>query len=344
MSKASLQNFLENGKKSGTILTLTLIKKLSMEKYIVGDKSSLAVLEYPQNGKDLKIGSGIKLIKPVLIDGKTLKCNSNFSPLKTLDHNKVTPTQEQLLTFESTIEDTQESSKKSEYLTFKEIRKMNTGTIIKNLTFLVTRVSKIIPTNSGNYQICGLKDNEDETMSINLYDKFMNTVQVGNVITATKIKKFNLKKEGEFHTRLSTTKFTSISKALPMDETAFEKIRIADNSLDAIIIGFTDISCYFSCTKHWNKIDDEGECPVCIGKPDEIQFDFKAKLLVECNEDGDEIKTFLIFKRAALMITTEETEELVDTRLAEYCGSQCTVEYDDSDDEPVILKRLVTFL
>ena len=344
MSKTSLQNFLENGGKSGNILTVTLIKKLSTERYIVGDNSSLAVLEYPKNGKDLKIGSGIKLIKPVCIDDKTVKCNSNFSPLKTLEHDKVTPKQEQLQKFESKIENTKECTTENKYLTFEEIEKMTTGKIIQNITFLVTRMSKIIPTTSGHYQICGLKDIEGKNMSINLYDKFMNTVEVGNVFTATKIKKFNLKKDGQFQTRLSTTKFTSISKALQRDKLEFDNIGIADNSLDAIILGFSDINCYFSCAKHWNKIDDEGDCPVCNGKPEKIQFDFKAKLLVECNEDKEEIRPFLMFKRAATMITNEETEELVENKLAEYCGSQCTVEYDDSDEELVILKRLVTFM
>ena len=59
-------------------------------------------------------------------------------------------------------------------------------------------------------------------------------------------------------------------------------------------------------------------------------------------DNEEEIKTFLIFKRAAIMITIEETEDEIEKKLAEYCGRQCTVEYDDTeeDDKLIILKRL----
>ena len=344
MSYSSLQSFLANGKLNGNILTVTVVKKISSERYIVGDKSGLAVLEHQQNGKELKTGTGIKLIKPVRATENVLKCNTNFPPVKALEHDKVSPTSAQLQEIESKVENTENNNvKEDKYLTFEEIKKMTAGTVVQKVTFLVTRVSRIIKTTNGHYQICGIKDIEGQTLSINLYDKFTNSLEVGNVIDATKIKKFNLKKEGEYFPRLSTTRFTLISNAPQKEKAAFENIKIADNSLDGTIIGFSEISCYYSCTKHWNKIDDDGACPVCTSKPDESKFDFKAKLLVASADNEEEIKTFLIFKRAATMITTEETEDDIENKLAEYCGRQCTVEYDDTeeDDKLVILKRLI---
>ena len=344
MSNTSLHHFLENGKLSGNFLTVTLVKKVSEERYIIGDKSSLAVLEYQKNEKELKIGTGIKLIKPVHLNKFTLKCNANFPLVKTLEHDKVNPTVAQLQKIESKIEIGKDNLKQDNFLTFDEIRKMNMGTVIKKVTFLVTRMSRIIKTTSGEYQICGIKDIEGQTMSINLYDKFINKLEVGNVFIVLKIKKFNLKKEGEYQPRLSTTKFTMISDAQPREIKEFEKIKIAHNSIDGIILGFSNITCYYSCTKHWNKIDKDDMCPVCSSKPEESKLDFKAELLVQSKENEEEIKTFLIFKRAATMVTTQETEEDVDNRLAEYSGQHCTVEYDNSDeDKLVIVKRLITY-
>ena len=342
MNTSSLKHFLDDGKLSGNILTVTLVKKITNERYIIGDKSGLAILEYSNTGKkELKIGTGIKLIKPVNLNKWTVRCNSNFAPVKTLDHDEVNAKPKQLQELENKVEKPKENSKHDNHMTFEEIRKMPTGNAIQKLTFLVTKNSRIITTTSGQYQICGLKDIQGQTLSINLYDKFINSLEVGNVFMATRIKKFNLKKDGQYESRLSTTKFTGISLAPAKETKLFENMKISDNSMDGTILGFSELNCYYSCSIHWNKIDDTGACPACNDKPPESKFDFKAKLLVACPDNEEEIKTFLMFKRAAKMITTEETEEDVENKLAEYSGGQCTIEYDNSDEELVILRRLV---
>ena len=51
---------------------------ISPENFIVGDSSSLALLEIsknPNHGEDIKIETTIKLLKPILIDNKSLKTN-----------------------------------------------------------------------------------------------------------------------------------------------------------------------------------------------------------------------------------------------------------------------------
>ena len=345
MSKSSLQQFLKNGSLEGSFLSVTVVKKITNERYIVGDKTSLAVLELPKSGKEMKIGSGIKLIKPIHQNENSLKCNPNFSPVKTLDYEKLTPTKVQLKEIEKKIDITEATIMIENYITLEAIRKMTPGTVIQKVTFLVTRNSRIISATSGQYQICGLKDIENQPMTINLYDKFINNLEVGKVFNATKIKKFNLKKDGEFQPRLATTKFSILSEALPKEIKAFENVKFADNSLDGTIIGFSNIICYESCSKHWNKLDEDAMCPVCTSKPEEANFDFKAELLVQSPGDEEEIKTFLLFKKHATMITKENTEDEVETKLAEFSGQRCTVEYDnpEDDDKLVILKRFVTY-
>jgi hypothetical protein len=87
-------------------------------------------------------------------------------------------------------------------------------------------------------------------------------------------------------------------------------------------------------------------CQACGGIALNTKFDFKAELLVECSDNTDDVKTFMMFKRAAKMITTEENEETVASKLAEYVGQQCIVEHDATgeDDQIVILKNLVTYM
>ena len=217
---------------------------------------------------------------------------------------------------------------------------MLNGNLIQKVTFLVTKSSRSIQTASGVYQICGIKDIDSKLLSINLYDKFIDSLEVGKVYTAMKIKKFNLKKDGEYQARLSSTKFSLFSEPSGEEAASFKNIQIADNHINATILGFSDISCYNSCAKHWNKIDDEGDCPVCKAKPKEVNFDFKGKLLVTSSEDDEEIKTFLFFKRVVPLIITEGTEEDVETKLAEYAGHKCIIEYDNSEEAIVIIRRL----
>ena len=59
------------------------------------------------------------------------------------------------------------------------------------------------------------------------------------------------------------------------------------------------------------------------------------------SEDHDEIKRFLIFKRVVPVDVDKENEEEVENILAEFAGQKCTIEYDNSEDELVIVKRLI---
>ena len=166
-------------------------------------------------------------------------------------------------------------------------------------------------------------------ININLYEKLMNTLEVGRVFSAEKIRKFNMKKDGKLETRLQTSKYSVITEAPKIITSMFKNVSIADQSVDGTIIGFTNICCYYSCSKHWNKIDENGICLPCGKIAEESKFDFKAELLLETDADTEEIKNYLIFKRVATMITTESNEEAVENKLIEYEGSRCTVEHNN---------------
>ena len=73
------------------------------------------------------------------------------------------------------------------------------------------------------------------------------------------------------------------------------------------------------------------------------QSDFKVEILLECQTEPEEVKTFMAFKKVMKMITTEECEDTVESKLAEYEGRQCTVEYDTTGDgsQIEILKKII---
>ena len=195
MVKSSLQEFLETGKLNGNYLILTVVNKIEDGKYIVGDKSSLGVLDLKNNGKEMKSGTGIKLIKPIHVDKYTLQCHPHFSPAKTLENEKINPEEEEIKRIESKVKQTADTKQDENNLTVEEIKKMSPSTMIQKVNFLVISVSRIIQTKSGQYQICGLKDIDGIKICINLYDKYMNSLEVGKVFTAEKIKKlFNIKR------------------------------------------------------------------------------------------------------------------------------------------------------
>ena len=190
MAKTSLCHFLESGKLNGNSLVLTPVKKVTTGYYIVGDSSGLAVLEHNKNGKEIKIGTTFKLIKPLRVNDTTLKCHPNFSPVKTNEKVNISPSKEEIELIESKVNiGNEELDENKTYLNFESIKKMSPASIIPNVTFLVTNVSRIIQTKSGQYQICGLKDIDSKKISMNLYDKYMNKLEVGKVFTATKVKK-----------------------------------------------------------------------------------------------------------------------------------------------------------
>ena len=78
----ALRDILKSEKPSN-ILEVLIIKRINALNFIVGDSSSIALLnlkENPQHEKYLKIGKTMNLLKPIVIDRETLQTNKNFKP------------------------------------------------------------------------------------------------------------------------------------------------------------------------------------------------------------------------------------------------------------------------
>ena len=108
----SLKNLLAGQKLQ--VINLSVIKELNFCKYLVGDSSCLAILNVTQNAnhqKDILIGKTVKLIKPEIIDHKTLKTNKNFRPLKATQQINITPSDAEIAKFENKEESDKESDK-----------------------------------------------------------------------------------------------------------------------------------------------------------------------------------------------------------------------------------------
>ena len=242
MTKTTLCKFLENGELKGNFLLLNVVKKVAVGKYIVGDSSGLGMLLHDNELRKLKTNSTNKIVKPLKVNETTLKCSPKFSPLKTNEKLEIFPTKKELKEIENNCLISEEDlNDDDEYMTFEKIQEMPSGSLIQNGTFLVTNMSRIIQTKSGQYQICGLKDINSEKISINLYDKYINKLEVGKVFTASKLKKFLIKKDEKYETRPQTTKFTIFHEATKKVKSSFKNVQIADKSLDGTILGFTNI-------------------------------------------------------------------------------------------------------
>ena len=126
----------------------------------------LSVTENPQHAKDIKVGSTIKLLKPIMLDNETLQTNKSFRPIKSRTAIELTPSEEEISRFDTKTEERKVSTNLA---TFKMIQDNYDITTVSSLTAMVEHLSRIIETNAGKYQIVGLIDTESEKMSINLF-------------------------------------------------------------------------------------------------------------------------------------------------------------------------------
>ena len=121
----------------------------------------------------------------------------------------------------------------------------------------------------------------------------------------------------------------------------FGNVKIADNQITGIIIGHSEINCYKSCEKHWNKLDTEENCPQCHGTPAKIKIDFNAELYVQ-DPTTEDIKPFLIFRRQMKMITSEDDESEINAKMNIADGKECTIDFDDqAKDDKILPKRVI---
>ena len=81
----TIKTFLNTDKLKTSALTVKQVKEFGHNTYIVADKSMVAVLDIndaPSHSKHLLQGFWFKLIKCTVGEGKTIKINNVFKPVK----------------------------------------------------------------------------------------------------------------------------------------------------------------------------------------------------------------------------------------------------------------------
>ena len=337
----SLKQFLQNGKVTGNILEIKIIRRHETGYYIVADSSGLGLLstsESPQYEKDLVIDRTVKLIKPEVIDNQTIQCNKTFKPMLSKKPLNITVSENDISKLKINTES--KADKNEKLLTFEAIL-TDKSQGIPSLTVLVTSISRTIETSRGNYQIAGIMDIESKKLNINLYDSNIGKIEFGKIYRLTKLKKVNIKKNEETETRLSTTKFTHICGASQKEQALFENVKFADKQIRGTIIGQSEMNSYNSCQKHWNKLDKEEICPKCERIPEKINLDFNVDIYVQ-DPGTEDIMSFRIFKRQITLISSEDGKEEITAKLDEIEGKECTIDFDDptNEEDQIIPKRV----
>lgn len=337
----SLKQFLEKQTLPGNTLAVLIVRKLQPYVYIVGDSSSLGLLqltENPHHDKAICIGMTVKLIKPILIDDQTIQTNKNFKPIRNKEEIKIKPKEDSLKKFKVK---TEENESPNNLITFQSIEENKSQMNIASLTVLVSNISRIIETKTSKYQIAGIIDTENQKTSINLYDSSIGKFELGNIYTLTRLKKTMIRKENEYQMRILTTKYTKICEATVKDQRQFGNVKLAEHHVNGTIIGVGELNSYKSCEMHWNKLDENSICPKCDGSPPNIKIDFNTDIYIQETKSED-IKSFLIFKRHVGTLTESDDHETIEKNLSKLEGRTCEVQFDDpeNEDQQIIPKKL----
>jgi hypothetical protein len=333
----SIQTFLKDGKLKTSLLTVKLIKNISLGSYIIADKSMVAILdihETPDNAKNMQTGSWYKLIKCQKGEGSTIKLNKLFKPVKTIMKEDIEDFSEEAERLEKSLE-AKASTKK--YEDFQSIENKPNHSKIDRITVKVITKSRIISTNKGNYQICNIKDANGDTASINLYSKHLNKLEQFQIFTITNLRKGEINKNDQTKMRLHSTGFTKIEVGTMEDSVNFQNIGNGDESITGVVIGFGDIAIYQSCKVHYNKLDDDLKCPKCNVEiaPDDILEDFRSEVYIEAskddnNENETDVKEIIFFKKA-LTRPQDFPQNNIEEKLNAFTGKTAKIDYNIDD-------------
>ena len=335
----TIKKFLEDGKLKTSLITVKLIKQISLNSYIIADKSMVAILDIqdaPAHAKNMHPGCWYKLIKCQKGEGSTIKINKLFKPIKTQIKEDIGDISAEAERLEQTIE-AKASAKK--YENFQTITNKPNHTKIDKLTIKVITKSRVISTSKGNYQICNIKDAKGDIASINLYSKYLNLLEPFKIYTINNLRKGEVNKNEETKMRLHTTGFTKIEDGNMEDSVNFQHIGNGDESVTGVVIGFGDITFYQSCKMHYKKLDDDLKCPKCNLdlKAEDILKDFRSELYIEANsgdndDDETEVKEIIFFKKA-LDKSQDYTQDNIEEQLNELTGKTAQIDYniDDAD-------------
>ena len=324
---------------------IQIVKQISADHYIVGDKNDHIVLISEQN---LQSGSAYRLIKPSFSEMK-LRKNPKFATVKMENKIKTKPLskKDEEVLCENIVIDKKNSCNKIEN-DFALVNSLGVGAICQEIKLMVVKKSKVISGKFGNYRILGCKDIKNQKNSVNLYRNLIDMVEVGKIYIFTKLKVANLKKEEDEFNRIATTNSSSIIEASKADEKEFEEknVRIGDFIAKGTIIGISKLNIYQSCKDCWCKVNDDDFCWKCNRKAENLKTDFNLVMYIQQNDQEDEvIEIFSFHSILNLEIVDDKdiTEENLNKMMME---KKCEAEYDVDkylDDEKFKLVKFVMF-
>ena len=313
------------------VLHINVIEKISKSKYIVGDQTGMAVMTVDEetHQKQVEVGKGVRIMKPKKIDQNVIATNAKIIPSKT----------KPLL---MTVDDKRRKELKGlagkmstvdPGTAFNDIKEnFGENAVVGQILAYVTSVSKVIEGKYGNYQIVNLRDCIGSKVSINLYTKYVNAVEVNKVYRIEKIKKTAINDDSGL--RLATTNYTKIDDASTEETDLFKNTKIADKSIEGTCVMFNEYQYYKSCATHSSKLDDKSHCTRCGElKETSTKQDFRCTLFIEENEkqgkkgDKDEI-------------TTDEEQDDEEVAAIKIFRRHVDIEILDTDDENTVQEKL----
>ena len=318
----SLQTLLLQGKIKAPYLPVQVVKQIDSNSYIIADKSRAAVLDTSKSsqGKNLVSGASYKIIKGIKEDENTLQTNPSYKPVAHKFKLEISKLDEKVEELEEFLD---MRSKKKLYTDIASLHTKLVHSKIQELTVKIMSKSRIITTAKGSYQICTIKDWKGEKTSLNLYTKFLDSVEVFKIYKFTNLRKGEINKNEEVEMRLHTTGFTKIEEGTVDDILNFKDVHNGDAVVVGEFIGVGDITWYRSCKSHFCKVTETNECMKCkrIIAANEIEDDFRMEIYIEeegreLKEEEAEVKQILMFKRTIDEKYTKNIEEGIEKLIA----------------------------
>ena len=168
---------------------------------------------------------------------------------------------------------------------------------------------------------------DGKTTSINLYSKYIDTLEPFYIYTLSNLRKGEVNKNDVSQMRLHTTNFTQVKPSTAEDDLKFQHIANGDRSEEGEILGFGEMMFYLSCRTHHSKLNDEQMCPKCQShlRDDQTVEDFKTEIYIELKsndeEDSPEVIEVVLFRRTVQhLMEKDDIEPLIGARIKIDCN------------------------
>ena len=342
----SLKEFLEGLTGKPTIL-LAYVHRQGQDEtsYLIGDESATALMTFfknPSFGKNVKPGSFLKLINPIL-EQKTVVLQS--APLqsrpikyKALDKCDVP------------LEPVAGTSASGLHLTFDDINKLPVGSNVTNFVSKVTHLSPMKKASGGSgspYKTAKVRDVKGQRHVIQLWGGHSEGVEEDKVYSFKTTKVGNFRPAQDSPYWLSTRPNSLIEEAEKDLSSKFDGIVEWEGSCQGILFGHEKPTYYTACPSCYRSVqEDDATCKNerCKKRLDDKLKDFCVVLMIQDEEDESVFHRVLVWRRQLQLDTSgmgEKWQELVDEELEKLTFKPCKAFYNNpSMGEDETIKKL----